>query len=325
MPQILITIDTEIGELTEDRPDAFEIFIEGKVGGKEVGYKFIMDILDKYNIKGEFFTDVYPYKIMGEEKFAKLCQNIFQRGHGVQLHTHPSTAFDTSRKYMYQYSLSEQLDILKLGREKIKEWAGKYPVAHRAGGYGANTDTFEALKQTGMRYDSSYLYGNENCKLKNDFKNKIFEINGILEVPVTVFFKIINYKFLGINISSKKYFQKLDIRYGAELEEIKKVISQSAKNNILVLFLHSFNFLSLPYNFNTKKYGKISIDKDIIDNFQELLDWITKQKECIFCNFEKLEPDFFAKDNIVEISSRGNITPKLYDKFNYKIFKNRLI
>jgi len=31
MPQILVTIDTEVGELCKDVPGAFEIFIEGKV------------------------------------------------------------------------------------------------------------------------------------------------------------------------------------------------------------------------------------------------------------------------------------------------------
>lgn len=31
MPQILITIDTELGELGKKMPNAFEIFIEGKV------------------------------------------------------------------------------------------------------------------------------------------------------------------------------------------------------------------------------------------------------------------------------------------------------
>lgn len=244
MPQILVTIDTEVGELGKDVPSAFEVFIEGKVHNREVGYRFIMTILDNYGAKGEFFVDIYPYKEIGEHKFASLCENIVKREHYVQLHTHPSTVFDKKRIFIHQYSLEEQIEILSVGEEKIKEWIGKYPIAHRAGGYGINGDTFKALEKVGINYDSSYFYGNKNCKFQSNIKNRPFKVGSIMEIPITVFKKVVNYKLFGIDIYHSEYFNKLDIRYGITIDEIIEVINKSTEDDIIVLFLHSFSFLN---------------------------------------------------------------------------------
>ena len=325
MAQILITIDNEIGERGKYHPDAFETFIEGKVDGKEVGYKFIMDILDKYNAKGEFFVDVYPYKQIGEEKFANLCKNIVKRGYRVQLHTHPSMAFDRERIHMHQYSLKEQIEILELGKEKIKEWTGNYPIAHRAGGYGINEDTFEALSQVGILHDSSYFYGHKNCKFPCDVKNKPFRVGEVTEIPITVFKRVVNRKFLNRNILHREHFQKLDLRYGATVREIKKVVNDSDENAIIILFLHSFNFLNLPYNFRRKEYGTISVNDGMIKDFEELLKWISQPKNCRVTTIDRLKVDFSHDDFCIEnpIRSSVNIKQKIVDNFTNRILKVR--
>ena len=325
MPQTLITIDTEIGELGKYRPDAFETFIEGKVDGEEVGCKFIMDILDKYNAKGEFFVDIYPYKQIGKEKFANLCKNIVKKGHNVQLHTHPSMAFDRERIYMHQYSLKEQIEILELGKEKIKEWIGKYPTAHRAGGYGINEDTLKALSQVGILHDSSYFFGNGNCKFHCNAKNKPFRVAEIVEIPITVFKRIVNYKFLNCNILHREHFQKLDIRYGATVDEIKRVVEGSDENDIIILFLHSFNFVNLPYNFRRREYGTISINEGMIKGFEDLLKWISQQKNCRVTTIDRLKVDFSHDDICIEIPNihRGDIKQKIFDSFTNRILKVR--
>lgn len=325
MSQILITIDTEIGELGKYRPDAFETFIEGKVGGKEVGYKFIMEMLDKYNAKGEFFVDIYPYKQIGEDKFANLCENIVKRGHHVQLHTHPSMYFSRERIHMHQYSLKEQIEILELGKEKINDWIGKYPIAHRAGGYGINEDTLKALSQVGIPYDSSYFYGNGNCKFQCDVKNKPFRIGKVVEIPITLFKRIFTYKFLNRNIIHREHFQKMDMRYGAAVDELKKVIDKSGENDIIVLFLHSFNFLILPYNFRKREYGRISINEGMIKDCDDLLKWISLHKKGSFTTIDTLRIDFSHDDICIEIPSmnRGGIKQKIFDDFTNRVLKVR--
>jgi len=284
MSQILITIDTEIGELGKYRPDAFEIFIEGKVDGRKVGYKFIMEILDKYDVEGEFFVDVYPYKQIGEDKFANLCKNIVKRGHNVQLHTHPSMAFDRDRIHMHQYSLKEQIEILELGKEKIKDWTGNYPIAHRAGGYGINEDTFKALSQVGILHDSSYFYGHGNCKFPCDVKNKPFKVGEVTEIPITVFKRVVNYKFMNRTLRYKEQFSKLDLNYGATVDEIKKVINESSNDDVMILFVHSFSFLKIKYDFGKKRYAYIGINHDYIEKFKKLMKWISLQSTIKYIN-----------------------------------------
>ena len=147
MKNIIITCDTEVGELAGERKDAFEIFIKGEINGREVGAGLINKIADKFNAKVEHYVDVYPFERYGEAKFKKLCCDILDAGHGVNLHTHPSGKFDKNRKFMWQYSFEEQLQIIKFGKDKIYEWTGVQVISHRAGGYGANDDTLSALYQ----------------------------------------------------------------------------------------------------------------------------------------------------------------------------------
>lgn len=323
MPQILVTIDTEVGELGKDVPSAFEVFIEGKVHNKEVGYRFIIEMLDNYEVKGEFFVDIYPYKQIGEPKFASLCENIVKRGHYVQLHTHPSMIFDKNRIFMHQYSLEEQIKILSIGKEKIKEWIGVYPMAHRAGGYGINGDIFKALEKVEINYDSSYFYGNKNCKFQSNIKNRPFKIGSVIEIPITVFKEVVNYKLFRIDISHGEHFDKLDIRYGITIDEIKKVISKSAEDDIIVLFLHSFNFLTLPYNFRKRRYSKISINEKMIREFENLLRWISLQKNCSFTTINTLRVDFSQNDPYIEIARNGDIVERMYYNFTDRILRIR--
>lgn len=121
MKQILITCDTEVGELHAGKTDAFEIFIKGETGGMEVGVRLINDLASKYGAAVEHFVDVYPYERYGEHKFEQICRDIIWDGHGVNLHTHPSGKYDKNRKFMRQYSLDEQIEIINFGKQKIKE------------------------------------------------------------------------------------------------------------------------------------------------------------------------------------------------------------
>ena len=323
MPQIIITVDTEIGELSKHTPNGFETFIEGKVDGQEVGYGFIMNMLDKYGAKGEFFLDVYPCEKVGEKKFVEMCNRIKESGHRVQLHTHPSTAFDAERPYLHQYSLDEQIEILSFGRKTIEQWTGDLPIAHRAGMYGINRETFIALEHTGILYDCSYFYKHTNCKLTCTTKNKPFRIGNVTEIPVTVFKKIATLKnpikiasqFLmrkrtRHNYFRKECFQKLDLRQTTTPDEIKKTIDNSNPDTIITLFLHSFNFLDLLFNFRTNEYASIRVNQSLINSFENVLAWIAEQESCKFNTIDRLQIDFAESDQYVSINCKDDSSMK---------------
>jgi hypothetical protein len=340
MPQIIVTIDTEIGELSRYARNSFEIFVEGKVNGQEVGYQFILGLLEKYGAVGEFFVDIYTHNWIGENKFVCLCDTINRRGHRVQLHTHPSMAFDNGRPNLYQYSLEEQVEILKFGKEKIKEWIGVFPTAHRAGMYGINEDTFKALEKVGIFYDCSYFYGHENCKYQSIYKTEPFRIGNVTEIPVTVFKQVVSnrnpmtvlIKFvlqrkMGQKTWMSQQFQKLDIRHSATVSEIKEVISQSRHDAIIILFLHSFNFLDLLFNFKKREYDSIRINDTLIGDFEELLVWISKRESCKFTNFENLSIHYGQKDELIEISKKenSNVIKSLFKLFETRVLNKKYI
>jgi hypothetical protein len=294
MPQIIVTIDTEVSEFGGMYTNsAFETHIEGKVSGQEVGYRFIIGLLNKYGIRGEFFIDIYSYKKFGEPLFNRLSNEIHRGGHNVQLHTHPSLAFDSERPFLHQYTLNEQIEIVKFGMEKLRQWIGSYPLAHRAGLYGIDRNTFGALSHAGVRVDCSYYYRHQNCKFQCDAINEPFELDGIIELPVTVYKKVslcrnpigiarrlIEGKPFSKDVFLNEKYQKLDIAEGASLNEIKKVIKRRRKDSVVVLFLHSSSFLKKKINFRERRYESIIVDKELINIFEELLNWISTRSEC---------------------------------------------
>nr|WP_314071303.1 hypothetical protein [uncultured Campylobacter sp.] len=315
MKQILITCDTEVGELHAGRADAFEIFIEGEVQSREVGVKLINDLASEYGATVEHFVDVYPYERYYECKFERLCSDIIHGGHGVNLHTHPSGRYDKNRKFMWQYSADEQTEIINFGKQKIKEWIGIDVLAHRAGGYGANDDTIQALKFNGIFIDSSFFYKNENCKINYDYINKASEKNGVLQLPVSVYEKQKRYGFL----KTKNSFQKFDFRYGSSADEILKAIDLMPENCIIVLFLHSFNFLNLKYNFKDKKYINISINYKLINEYKRLLAGIANKAECKFTSIKDLDMRGLSDEDFAPtIRADADMIKYAKDKFSIK-------
>ena len=239
--KIIITIDTEVGEKAKFVKDGFEKFVMGKIGNEYYGVPKIVEILDEFGFKAEFFVDIYEYKFFGEGKYKNLCKTLHENGHGVQLHTHPSYAYDIHRINMYEYSLEEQIKIVAEGKELIKKWTGEYPVAHRAGNYGANNDTLTALKENNIKIDSSFFNRQKNCKIQLSTVNNPIFYNGVLEVPITVIKR--HPKLLGIPIPIKTNWAKLDINW-LNYQELKKaILSLSYKCNCIVCFLHSSSFI----------------------------------------------------------------------------------
>lgn len=174
----------------------FDTYIIGRVGpdNREVGIPLIMDLCEKHGVKATFFVDVFGYRIHGEEKMTDIVRGIVARGHDVQLHTHPAWDFShldnksfgrqtysygvhSPRKlFMRNYGLEQQIAMLREGIEKLAEWTGERPVAHRAGGYGANYDTLAAVGKVGIFIDASMFWDHpEWCHLNDPVltKNKV--------------------------------------------------------------------------------------------------------------------------------------------------------
>ena len=300
MKSILLTCDTEVGELANGQ-NAVEIFIEGKVNGQVAGISLINSIANQHNASVEHFIDIYPYERYGESRFRRICDNILSHGHYLQLHTHPSGRFDRYRKYMHQYTLDEQRNIISWGKQKIRDWTGYEVIAHRAGGYGANDETLIALAENGIAIDSSFYFQNPACKIAYPHKNKCDHYNGVFEIPVTVY----ECQKQFIPITKKiKYHSKLDFRYGSSVADIVTFIHSAPDNSIITLFLHSFNFLNLRYNTRTKTYSNISVNDHLIGQYEKLLYEISQIPSVRFSSFRDINSELATEEIDVKIQKQ---------------------
>ena len=146
----------------------------------------VLKIFSRFGVKAVFFASVFECCRFNKNTIRDVIQHIDSQGHDIQLHTHPFWCY--GREHMWQYSLSEQIDIISHGCELLKEWTGRYPVAHRAGAYGINQNTLKALRENDIFIDSSMFHRYDNCKVTWGI-NEIVQKEGIVEVPVTGFFR----------------------------------------------------------------------------------------------------------------------------------------
>lgn len=281
MKHIIWTCDTEVGELAKNLDDGFKIFVEGKIAGQEVGVSFINSVANQYGAKITHFVDVYHPNFQRE--IAGICEKIVADGHCIGLHTHPSSRY--GKRYMHEYSYSEQQEIIDFGQQFLNQ-IGIITEIHRAGGYGANDDTLKILAQAGVKWDSSFFIDNPECKLSNCRGNQIskpVEGHNLLEVPVTVYKE--KKKVFGIDTGKRAYI-KLDFRYGSDVNKIKQVIDKCPDNSVIILFLHSFNFLKTVYSIKAGKYLHIGVSKRLIESYKEILEYINMREDCSFDTFD---------------------------------------
>ncbi len=288
---VILTIDTEFST----HKDNLGIWCE--FDGQKYGLTKILEICQEYGVKATFFVDVYQK----EREIRRACDQILAQGHEIQLHTHPNWCFDRNRQNLSRYTLAEQTEIIAFGKQRLIEWTGIVPTAHRAGDFGVNLDTLKALQNNQIFNDFSYYWNWPDCELSQqiDLKNQVTRLNSILEVPVTCFYMpgsngFVNYRLIHIN---EPFFL---LKY--LFQEFKRIHMQT-----IVITLHSFSFI----NCNERRIGKFSPRqiywplKQNVLKFHRLMKLIKSDKDfkCItageFCKIANKDIDLVK--NPVEI------------------------
>ena len=242
---VIVTVDTENLQphLLEGRYGANLIRGEGPRG--VFGTPLIMELLEAHGIRAAFFVNVYEYGQFGEAEIEAICAEIKGRGHDVELHTHPVWCYDRDREHMWQYTLDEQSEIIRHGLDLIEHWTGERPWAHRAGAYGANADTIEALALHDIPMDSSAFFEHPNCRI-HKVRNRVALLGSVLEVPVTGFFRHQGLSLGPVTIPRGRRFIKTDIDWALP-SELKTFIRRAREHRlrVMTLFLHSYSLMRL--------------------------------------------------------------------------------
>ena len=253
---VLITVDVESfreGSPKENIWGELEGF-EGRYGIPE-----IIDILDKHGVKGTFYLNVYEMATHGESEMRKVARYIADSGHDLQLHTHPSTMYG---KPLNKFDKAEQLEILRKGRMLLEAWTGRIANAHRAGAYKANGETIQALKMEGFELDSSLSPASMSPLFKEGYDgNDVFEIDGIIEIPVSYFYQVRLGPF-----TSKRF---LDIE-STSMREFRKVLTEFVAHGSCAVNV-------MMHSFSLTRYGQP--DSRVADKLNQLLEFIAEQDD----------------------------------------------
>jgi len=232
---VLFTVDVETRTASGQ---SVELDIWGKVAGHTPahGIERMMDILDAHRAKGTFFVNVYGIPTHGEEALAAVCRLISDRGHDVELHTHPKPMFGVG--YMQHADLSTQTEILAAGARLIKAWIEKTPIAHRAGGYMANTDTLVACHEAAIPMDFSYnvAWPASGLSAANLTRNAPLAHEGVMIVPVTA--------YVQASLGNWRSLRFLDIESSSPAE-IRAAVRDLHGHGVrtAVIMMHSFSFV----------------------------------------------------------------------------------
>lgn len=299
MVRVFFTVDTECSlgggwENPSQKPVRPERAILGKIGSEYYGIPRIMDILEKYGLRGTFFVEVFAGLNGLQEELARACEQIVKRGHDAQLHLHPIQYYYWQREVgalapaqlpaakdmIGALEVQKQVELLRKGIALFRETVGKTPLAFRAGNFGASTTTLDALEQVGIRFDSSFnaAYVGTACTMNSDGAiNGAWQYGTVWELPITTFetgaWGLRGWKQLSINAVS--------------LWEMKDVLGQAERNGLsAVTFLaHSFSlFKSAGLQFERMRP-----------------DWLVLRRLEGLCRFLKEHRDRFEVTTFAEV------------------------
>jgi peptidoglycan-N-acetylglucosamine deacetylase len=189
----------------------------------------VLDLLNKYHIKGTFF-------VLGivAEKYPDLIRNIYDSGHEIASHGYSHKMLTQLDQKEFEYEIVHSVKLL----ENI---TGKRPIGFRAPSFSINKTNLWALdilKKHGFRYDASvfpirtHLYGVPDAPLspykpsENDLV-KVDADGNFFEFPMTVF-------KIGINlpITGGFYLRSIPVFFQ------RKVLEQINRTRPFILYFH---------------------------------------------------------------------------------------
>ena len=178
---------------------------------------------------------------------------------------------------MYQYALDEQTAIVGDGVRLLSGWTGRPVLSHRAGAYGADDRTLEALARNGVIVDSSVFWRHPNSRLDGlGFPRNLPARRGsIVQIPVTVYQRDSRPSMFGARVAPVTVVGKIDVDWMADANEMRSAIDAvvAADLPVLVVFLHSFSFAVAP-----AKGGPPVADRQSIDLFRATLDYVAAKQ-----------------------------------------------
>ncbi len=201
--EVMFTVDVEAwprceGWQAEALASDLERDVYGVTPQGDFGIQYQAELLKRHGLKGVFFVEALMACEIGIEPLAKIVDVIQGAGSEVQLHIHTewfekmsTPLLGTKRAYnIRELSLDGQVEVIGKALENLRAAGARSVNAYRAGNFGADFQTLEALVQCGIRYDSSYNFSYLGTECGLDMGTMLVQpdfVEGLLEYPVSNF------------------------------------------------------------------------------------------------------------------------------------------
>jgi len=200
MLNVFITVDVEVwpdGMDTSPGPfdDAFRRYIHGTTPRGDYGLPFQLDLLKASGLKAVFLVESLFACSVGHGPLKEIVDLITGAGQEVQLHVHSEWVEKTpgllaagrTGGNIRDFSAADQAVLIARALENLRACGATEVNAFRAGNYGADFKTLEALARNGIAVDTSYniAYLDSHCGLGSDRPLlQPRQMNGVYEFPI---------------------------------------------------------------------------------------------------------------------------------------------
>jgi hypothetical protein len=205
MLNVFFTVDVEVWcdgwrDLNARFPEAFQRYVYGPTPRGEFGLRYQCEVLRDHGLTGVFFVEPLFSGRFGPEPLAEIVGLISERGQEVQLHLHtewadewpmpPVPGVKGKRRYLRDWAPEEQRVLLAEGLRRLHAAGGGRARCFRAGNFGFDVHTLDALAALGVPFDSSYnatAFGPSSGVGRDCLLHDLHLERGVAEWPMSVY------------------------------------------------------------------------------------------------------------------------------------------
>lgn len=275
---LLLTVDTE-ASLVGLQPLPPESMVYGRFGSSVYGIERIMACCEEHEVRATFFISALEALHFGDDHVRRMCDVALERGHDVQLHTHPVWRPEVEgRKALTSLNYDEQLETIRLGADIFRRCCDVPLLAHRAGGLWLNADSVRALEALGIPIDASVAVGFHDYGLGEGrvAANVPRRLGALTEVPVTTFAQM--------RFRSWELPRNFDINADSN-GEMRFVLDRAVAEGVsaVSLLMHSFSFVGR----NAESTDFWPAPSELI-KFEQFLDHVSGRDDIEVVTFRQL-------------------------------------
>ncbi len=314
--QVILSIDTEFWPRREyldagDYRVDFERDMLGRTDAGDFGLAWQAEVLRDHGLTASFFVEALAANAVGLDYLKEAVAVLNAHQQDVQLHIH--TEWQRWMKQpvvasfgdnMNDFHPDDQSTLIAQSLSNLRAAGAQDVVAYRAGNYGANVSTLDALIENGLTIDTSYnpAYLHRECQMESLSPNgdllQPIDHNGLIELPIN---------FVRDALGKKRHLQIC----ACSFSEMRAALDQAYANgwSTLILVSHSHEFIR-----GRGTGQKPQPDRTVIARFLTLCRYLAANSDRFITGPISLQKDVVgqAKPTLNELSAPLTATAKRF-------------